>query len=840
MTRHSSPITDDGQPIGLDNSWLSELLGRLDLERKVLLLTGRDHWHTQPLPEIGLRAMRMSDGPVGVRGEVWDERRPASNLPSTTVLAATWDPSLARDYGRVLAAEARDRNVDVLLAPTVNLHRSPLGGRHFEAFSEDPLLTALVAAGFVAGVQDGGVGAAVKHYVANEYETERFTASSEVSERALRELYLLAFEEAITRAGAWLVMSSYNAVNGVTASESPLLQVPLKVEWAFDGVVVSDWSAVRSLASAASGQDLVMPGPHGPWGQPLVDAVREGRIPEAVIDDKVRRVLLLAARVGALEGAVPAPRIDDVLEAASVARHVAVEGTVLLRNEGVLPLDAARLRRVAVIGDNAARARIQGGGSATVLPPYAVSPLDGLRAALPDALVTHATGAMVRTGVDALTLDEITHAETGEPGLLVRFLAQGQELHREHRLSTDLVWFGGDAPVRASDELELRFSWTPAATRTLWLGFAAMGWGQLLLDGRSVLEGAGAVSATRLGASPLAPPSISTAVEAVAGEPREVVVRLRIDAQNLGPAGLLAIRVGLEARADAQQLIDEAVAEAAGADVAVVVVGTNSDVESEGFDRASLVLPGHQDDLVRAVVATGTPCVVVVNSGAPVLLPWRDDVAAIVAPLFGGQEMGHALADVLLGRAEPGGRLPTTWPAAEPSRSEVTPVDGRVSYREGIHIGYRGWLRDGTPPAYPFGHGLGYTTWLSSGLEMAPPEPGQDGRVVLRVRNTGARAGKYVLQVYLSREISAVDRPVRWLAGHAVVRADAGECTRVTIGLPWRAFAHWEEGDWRVEPGCYDVHVGRSVTQLPLRGEVDVTAHPPAAWAAPSEAPTRS
>ncbi len=818
--------------LALDGTWLSELVGRLDLERKVLLLTGRDHWHTQPLPEIGLRAMRMSDGPVGVRGEVWDERRPSTNLPSTTVLAATWDPSLARDYGRVLAAEARDRDVDVLLAPTVNLHRSPLGGRHFEAFSEDPLLTARVAAGFVAGVQDGGVGAAVKHYVANEYETERFTASSEVSERALREIYLLAFEESVTRAGAWLVMSSYNAVNGVTASESPLLQVPLKTEWAFDGVVVSDWSAVRSLASAASGQDLVMPGPHGPWGQPLVDAVREGEIPEATIDDKVRRLLLLAARVGALEGATPATRVDDALEAGPVARHVAVEGTVLLRNDGVLPLDAARLRRVAVIGDNAARARIQGGGSATVLPPYAVSPLDGLRAALPDAVVTHATGALVRTGVDALPLDEVAHPETGEPGLLVRFLAQDEELHREHRLSTDLVWFGGDAPVRATDELELRFTWTPAGTGTRWVGFAAMGFGQLYLDGRPVLEGNGELPATRLGASPLAPPSISIPVETVAGEALEVVVRLRIDAQNLGPAGLLAIRVGVEARADAQPLIDEAVAAATGADVAVVVVGTNSDVESEGFDRASLGLPGRQDELVRAVVATGTPCVVVVNSGAPVLLPWRDEVAAVVAPLFGGQEMGHALADVLLGRAEPGGRLPTTWPDAEPSRSEVTPVDGRVSYREDIHLGYRGWLRDGSRPAYPFGHGLGYTTWLASGLETSPPGPGRDGQAVLRVRNTGARAGKHVLQVYLSREASDVDRPVRWLAGHAVVRADAGECTPVTIPLPWRVFAHWADGAWHVEPGRYTVRVGRSVAELTLRGEVDVPAHPAATWAA--------
>src|SRR3954468_23284111 len=266
-----------------------DLLGRLTLEEKVRVLTGQDFWSTHALPAIGLRSMVLSDGPSGVRGAVWDERDPSLNLPSATALSSSWDLDIAHRYGVVSALEARRKNVDVVLGPTINLHRSPLGGRHFEAFSEDPVLTAELAAAYVTGVQENRVGATPKHYVATDYETERFTASTELSERALRELYLLAFEKPITEPRAWLVMSAYNAINGVTATEHALLQTPLKSEWGFDGVVISDWTAVRSLASAEAAQDLVMPGPGGPWGEALVQAVRDGRIPESIIDDKVRR-----------------------------------------------------------------------------------------------------------------------------------------------------------------------------------------------------------------------------------------------------------------------------------------------------------------------------------------------------------------------------------------------------------------------------------------------------------------------------------------------------------------------------------------------------------------------
>jgi beta-glucosidase len=394
---------------------LAEALGALTLEEKVQLLTGRDFWNTWPIEKIGLRRILFSDGPSGVRGEVWDERDPSLNLPSATALASAWDPEIARRYGAAAAVEARRKDVDVVLGPTINLHRSPFGGRHFECFSEDPVLTAELGAAYVEGVQDNGVGATPKHYIANDSETDRFTMDARVSDRALHELYLLAFEKSITDAHAWLVMSSYNSINGATATENELLETPLNSAWGFDGVIISDWTAVRSLESAKASQDLAMPGPGGPWGDALVDAVRAGEIDEAVVDRKVLRILRLAQRVGALEGSSPAEPVL-VEDGAAFAREAAVEGTVLLANDGILPLDASQLRRVAVIGHNARQARTQGGGSATVIPEHVVTPLAAIRAALPGAEVSYALGAVVQEGLAELPLDQITNPATGSPG----------------------------------------------------------------------------------------------------------------------------------------------------------------------------------------------------------------------------------------------------------------------------------------------------------------------------------------------------------------------------------------------------------------------------------------
>jgi len=355
-------------------------------------------------------------------------------------------------------------------------HRSPLGGRHFECFSEDPVLTADLAAAYVRGVQDNGVGATPKHYIANDAETDRFTVDVRVSDRALRELYLLAFEKAVTQARAWLVMSSYNSINGTTATENPLLETPLNSQWGFDGVVVSDWTAVRSLDSATAAQDLVMPGPSGPWGEALVAAVRSGAIAESVVDRKVSRILRLAQRVGALDGYPPVAPVW-VEDGVAFARQAAIEGTVLLANRAELPWDPAALRSVAVIGDNAADARTQGGGSATVKPEYTVSPLDGLRAALPGAAVSYSRGASIHSGVAELPLARMTNPVTGEPGLRVRFLGpDADELFVEDRRSSALV-SARDAPEGRSAscgrrERRTRTCVAPAASAA-WNGIAS-------------------------------------------------------------------------------------------------------------------------------------------------------------------------------------------------------------------------------------------------------------------------------------------------------------------------------------------------------------------------------
>ncbi len=797
---------------------LRRLLEALTLEQKAALVQGADFWTTVPIPEIGLRAMTLSDGPAGVRGPRWDEREPSLNLPSGSALAASWDVDLAYRYGAAAAAEARAKDVDVVLGPTINLHRSPLGGRHFECFSEDPELTGELAAAYVAGLQDNGVAACPKHYVANDSETDRFTVDVEVDERALRELYLAPFERAVADAHAWSVMSAYNAVDGVTMTENDLLETPLNTEWGFDGVVISDWTAVRSLDAVAASQDLAMPGPAPAWAD-LVAAVRDGRVDEADLDRKVLRLLLMAARVGALGDS--APVTPPAVDGPSFAREAAVAGTVLLRNDGALPLDPSSLRSVAVIGQNARDARTQGGGSATVVPAHVVSPLDGLRAALPGAEVSYELGAVVQEGVAEIPLVLLQNPATGEPGLRVRFLdAEGAELFAEDRRSTALVWFGGDAPIEASRTVVFETRFTPDESGTIELGFAGANHGRLFVDDRLVLDDTPVIEGADLGAAFLNPPSLTTAIEVTSGVTREI--RVEFSRQQTGAlAGALSATLGIapERTPDAE-LIARATRAAASADVAVVVVGTNSRVESEGYDRESLDLPGAQDELVRAVAATGTPTIVVVNAGSPVALPWADEVAAVVQGYFGGQEFGHAIADVLTGAREPGGRLPTTWPAAlaDVPVTDVTPQDGVLRYAEGIHIGYRAWLKDAATPAFPFGHGLGYTSWSWDDAR-------RDGDgVAVTVTNTGARSGKQVVQVYAERPGSAIERPERWLVGFGAVTLEAGASATVSIALPERRLAHWDGEGWSVEAGTFALRVGSSVAELPLSLDWEVSA----------------
>ncbi|HTX84627.1 MAG TPA: glycoside hydrolase family 3 C-terminal domain-containing protein, partial [Streptosporangiaceae bacterium] len=711
------------------------LAASLSLAEKVHLLTGADSWRTCGNPAIGLRSMVTSDGPAGVRGTTKDERSPSACLPSPSALGATWDPQLVHELAAALGAEAKSKDVDVLLAPTVNLMRSPLGGRGFEFFAEDPVLTAGLAVAYVRGVQSAGVAATLKHFVANDTETERWTYDARISESVLHELYLMPFEACVREGGAWLVMAAYNRVNGARMTESVrLLRDVLKREWGFDGVVTSDWHAARSTqATALATLDLSMPGPDGPWGELLVRAVADGSVSEDVIDDKVVRLLRLARRVGALgdshddrpaatsaAGRMPANGAASHVAPAFVddglLRDAAAASFVLLRNPGkVLPLDIGTATSLAIIGPNAFYPVIQGGGSAGVMPMSAVAPAEALRAALPGHVeVRTAVGCRTWHSVPEPPAGSLRDPVTGEQGVRLEFIdAAGSVITAEHRASANLAWWDGVPPGVGWGEqglIALTAVFRAEISGQHLFSAAGVGGLQLVADGVTVIEGETDVPADPVEAM-TRPGELRAALWLEADSETRLRLEFRPAADGAGP---LAVRLGIVPSADDDDLMAAAVVAASSADVAIVVVGSAELTESEGFDRSTLALPGRQDELITKVAAVNSNTIVVVNSGMPVLMPWAARAAAVLFAWLPGQAFGAALADVLLGRSEPGGRLPVTMPAAEsdsPVLHAVPDADGTLRYSEGLLIGYRGYDAAGITPRFPFGHGLGYTDW---------------------------------------------------------------------------------------------------------------------------------
>lgn len=822
-----------------------ELLGALSLDQKIALLTGADNFTLPGEPAIGLRGLVMSDGPAGVRGAFLDPADRSSSLPAPIALAATWNPALVEAVAGQLGAEARAKGVDVVLGPTVNIVRSPYGGRGFECFGEDPVLAGQTAAAYVRGLQSAGVAATAKHYVGNDFETERWTVDVRVDEATLRELYLVPFESCVTEADCALVMAGYNTVNGTSMTEhGDLLRRVLKDEWGFAGAVVSDWFAARSTeGTALAGLDLVMPGPQGPWGEALARAVAGGGVSQEQVDEKVLRLLRVARLVGALGGerreALRGPHADR-----AVLRQAAAGSFVLLRNAGeVLPLEPAA--SVALLGPNVFAPQYQGLGSAQVGPAVTVAPAEGLRAALGDrvGLEVH-EGCRTWSSTPVPDPGLLTAPDGAGPGARLEiFGAHGETRYADVRGVPEVTWWDPLPPEVT--EPGLRALTLRTAFRAGTDGphrFAVAGLGVLRLELSGDAIGGGAVT---LGASA---PQTTDPVEALS-RPFEIGTELNLKAgdrieifAHCDPreyeTGFTRFKVGVAAVPDPDALFERAVAAAAGCEVAVVVVGTAEGLESEGYDRDTLALPGRQDELIAAVSAVNPRTVVVVNSGMPVLMPWADQVAGILQVWFPGQEFGHALADVLLGRAEPGGRLPVTLPRSEAACpiGPVRPVDGTLEYAEGLLIGYRGYDRAGTQPLFPFGHGLGYTTWSYEGLDVpvGPVRAGADVEVTVAVRNTGRRAGREAVQVYLSGphdgpvpDASSGDaaRPVRVLAGFTTAEAAPGELSHVRLRLPARAFARWaggSDGQWEYPHGRYTLQVGRSSRDLRLSGPVDV------------------
>ena len=818
-------------------------IGGLDLDTKVRLLTGANFWATYAAPQIGLRPVIVSDGPAGVKGGSIGHDETTTSLPSPTALAASWDDGLVGEIGELLAGEARRKGVDVLLGPTINLHRSPVGGRHFEQFSEDPLLTGRIATAYVRGLQSQGVGGCPKHYVCNDSETERQSLSVDVAEQPLRELYMAPFERTVREGDAWSVMAAYSGVRGTPMTESDLLRDPLKETWGFDGLVVSDWYATHSTVPAGrAALDLVMPGPEGPWGDALLAAVRGGEVSESAIDDKVRRLLRLAARVGALEGvpaATPVAVRPPQAKVSALVRRASSAGSVLLTNDGILPLAAGELRRLAVLGPNATVSPSQGGGSSNLRADYAVTPLDGLRAALPGVEILTRRTDRYRPGFQHLTPSEVqlpaeAGADAGRPGILVRILeemtpgdgaaglaaANVRELERESRPDGRLVWTG-DPRIGGRPIFEFSTSVTSQETGPHRIGLGVRGHAAIWVDGQLAYQGGEIPGSEDIDAMWGDAPFQAVEVEMVAGRPVDLVVRWR----KFYDHGFAVIDLSIEKPVVAlESSLAEAEKLAGEADTVVLLIGTTNLDESEGHDRASLALQPDQDELVRRVAAANPRTVVVVSAGSPVLMPWRDDVAAILLTWFPGQEAGNALADMLLGRVEPGGRMPTTWPARTEDVPilDTQPVNGRLRYSEGLEIGYRAWLRAETAPAFPFGHGHGYTSWTYLEAEAATIDGSP--AVAVRIRNTGARPGREVVQLYLARPDSSIDRPLLWLGGYTTVEAGAGQTVGVVVPIDRWALRHWDvtAGDWSVEPGRFEVRVGRSIGDLRLAAFIDV------------------
>jgi beta-glucosidase len=797
----------------------------LDLEEKCRLLGGASTWRTHPIERAGVPALKMSDGPNGVRGDGLGARRtPGVTIPVGIAVGASWDPDLAGALGDLLGKESRRKGAHVLLAPTVNLQRTPIGGRVFECMSEDPELTARLAVPLVRAVQAHDVAVTVKHYVANDTEIDRMSVDVDVDDRTLRELYLRPFEATITEAGAWGVMSAYNQVAGEhAAGNRRLLTTILREEWGFDGFVVSDWFGSHdTVASIKAGLTVAMPGPRTIYGERLQAAVEAGEVDESAVDAQVEDLLRLMGRVRVTErDAEQEERTVDDPDERALCRRAVVGGLVLCRNVGdLLPVDPGAT--LAVIGPNAGDTRIMGGGSASLQPLPHASLLDVLDERF--ASVVHEPGTRIDRLPPPLD-DRVLRTPDGAPGLHVEYrngVDDSGAVVTSDVTPQSMLRFFGSTPAGVDPE---RFHVTVTGT------FVPERSGPHLFS--AVLTGAGRIEVGdlavlddpdhRLPRGPLffglASEEQDATVECEAGVP----VPLRIT--TTGRGGFAGIRLGVRAP-EPEDLMERAVTAARDADVAVVVVGTNDEWETEGEDRSTIALPGEQDELVRRVAAVNPRTVVIVNAGSPVSMPWVDDVAGVLIAYFGGSEMALGIADVLAGDADPGGRLPLTYPKAledTPAWRWYAPADGVRHYGEGLLMGYRGFDAAGTEPLFPFGHGLSYGTaeWGSASLSSTQIEAGAGVEVTVPVRSTAARDATVVVQAYLSGP-DGHGRPPKVLAGFtkAVVAASAEES--MVVRLPSEAFRRWSGERWVVDNGAWEVVVAASAADVRQRLALEV------------------
>lgn len=834
------------------------IVAAMTLEEKASLTAGVGAWSTAAVERLGVPAVHMTDGPAGARGArtPLGEQLPGLNIPCGSALGATWDPTLVARLGEAVGRQAVEKGCRILLAPTVNLHRSPLGGRNFESYSEDPELAGALGAAFVRGAQSAGVACTVKHFAGNEAESERLTVDVVMDERTLREVHLRAFERVVTDGGALGVMTAYNRLNGDFCSENTELLRILREEWGFEGFVVTDWYAAgTTLGAMAAGLDLQMPGPDRFYGRPVAQAVRSGTLEESSLDEKVLRLLGVLDRIGALDPGATVDPADGAATDSEADRHLvrlaAAEGCVLLTNrppgtatDALLPLRPRGLRRLALIGPSADRPRSLGGGSAELEPFAMPSLLDELRGRLPGTEIAFERGCSIDRTVPPVSQDRCR--ADGGPGFVIEIFGgedwSGDVLGRTRRLDGRLFVVEGQDAGLPRGPLSFRATTTlrPERSGRHRLSIVQIGLSRVLLDGRVVLDGI--ADPPRRGQAFFGMGSEERTVELDLDDQRayELVVEFRTPQRRWANG----VQLGL-APVPADDLIERAAAAAAAADVAIVVVGTTSDWETEGSDRASMRLPGDQELLIRAVAAANPDTVVLVNAGAPVEMSWIDDPAAVMTVWFGGQEMAPAVVDVLLGERDPGGRLPHTVPLRlehNPSFGNFPVEHGQVRYGEGVLVGYRWYQTRHLPVALPFGHGMSYAR---TSMELVtPPPPAVDARSLVeggeltlevRVVNHSDRPATQVVQCYVAPPEGPVLRPLRTLQAFEKIHLGPLGSATVVVRLGSRAFAHWDPADayrstlepspdgrletvertpgggsWAVPAGRYRIEVGTS------------------------------
>jgi beta-glucosidase len=797
----------------------NSLLKQLTLGEKIDLIGGVDDFYIRDIRHIRMPRLRMSDGPVGVR----------NYGPSTAiggvVLAAAWDPELARRVGVVFGQDARARGVHFLLGPGVNIYRAPRNGRNFEYFGEDPYLAARTAVQYIIGLQSQGVSATVKHFMGNNSEFDRHNVDSIIDERTMHEIYLPAFEAAVKEAHVGAIMDSYNLTNGIHLTQNPQLNTDVaKKEWGFQGIMMSDWSATYDgVAAANSGLDLEMPSGKFMNRDTLLPAISSGKVSETTIDDKVRRILRTAIQFGWMDRDQTDPSMSLLNnDGDQVALEVARSGMVLLKNDGsILPFDKGRIKSIAVIGPDAYPAQPAGGGSAEVRPFAAVSFLEGIANYL-------GRGAKVYYEPGIPTLEELadqtrftTEANGGQAGLKAEFFNNAN--------------LTGEPGIQRVDK---KASYDPGATAGMSANDTSIRWTGYFTpstpgDYTAFVQGPGENGGYRLYVDKKLVIDDWTQAYAFLSQIKIPLTAgpHQIELDYFVQRGWGKSRVNFGIIRPEDLVSAQAKALAATADAVVLAVGFNTSIEGESADRMFALPPG-QDELINQIAAFNKNTAVVITSGGGVdMNAWVDHVPALLQAWYPGQEGGTALAQLLFGDYCPSGKLPMTFDRRwedNPAHDTYYPKAGdkRVVYTEGVFVGYRGYDKSGVKPLFPFGHGLSYTTFAYKNLTVSPSSVSGAQPVELHfdVTNTGSRAGAEVAEVYVGDRHSSVPRPVKELASFVKVMLGPGETKQVTVSLDRRAFSYYDvkKHDWAVDPGDFDLLVGPSSAQIELTGKVAV------------------